>query len=103
MLRILILLLLPITTYGNCMRMVHLAPVFEAERILKREARKGLTEARVNAIKYLSFFTDVEAERVLSQEIQREDPHTRHLAIQALDDIQQVKYLRDWTRRNEGR
>lgn len=96
----LMIILFPIMASASCIDDFRIAHIATLEALLRAEAPKGLTDKRVNLIRYLSFFTDKEAELALSREIQREDPDTRHLAIQALDDIQQVKYLRDWSRRN---
>lgn len=97
------ILMFPIVASASCVQDIRVAHIVSIENLLRAEAPNGLTDKRVNLIRYLSFFTDKEAELALAREIQREDPDTRRLAAQALDDIQQVKYLREWTRRNEGR
>lgn len=96
----LMILLFPIIAAASCIDDFRIARIATLENLLRAEAPKGLTPKRVQLIRYLSFFTDREAELALAREIQREDPLTRRLAVQALDDIQQVKYLTAWGRRH---
>lgn len=73
-----------------------------ASQVLLQERHNHLTQKKYNAIRFLSFYTEELSYRVLVRElVQSPDGQTQLAIRQALEDIDQMRYLRKWKQTHE--
>lgn len=97
MVRILLLFLLPGFSFASCSIALREGQIMNASQFLLQERHNPLNQKKYNAIRFLSFYTDELSYRVLVRELVQSPYGQTQLAIrQALEDIDQMRYLRKW-------